>query len=197
MKKQLPSMLFENNPLYGCALGLCPALAITMSLKNALAMGLVACFVLAGSSIAVSLSKQWVPFQVRIPCYLTIISTFVSIADIFLQAKLPSLSASLGIYIPLLAINCIIIARAETFASKNTVRTSLADALLSGAGFGMALIIISLVREITGNNTLLGARCIPHIIPFSVMQSACGGFFSFAIVLAMVNIFKPVKGRNS
>ena len=146
--------IFKNNPIFRLVLGLCPTLAVTTSLENALGMGLAATFVLICSNGLVSALRKVIPGAVHIPCYIVIIATFVTAIDLLMQAYLPDLSASLGIFIPLIVVNCIILGRAEAFASKNGVLASLADGLGSGIGFTLSLALIASVREIAGVITL-------------------------------------------
>ena len=146
--------IFKNNPTFRLVLGLCPTLAVTTSLENALGMGLAATFVLICSNGLVSLLRKAIPDAVHIPCYIVIIATFVTAIDLLMQAYLPDLSASLGIFIPLIVVNCIILGRAEAYACKNGVIDSLADGFGSGVGFTLALSLIAAVREIVGAGTL-------------------------------------------
>ena len=146
--------IFKNNPTFRLVLGLCPTLAVTTSLENAIGMGLAATFVLVCSNGLVSALRKVIPAAVHIPCYIVIIATFVTAIDLLMQAYLPDLSASLGIFIPLIVVNCIILGRAEAFACKNAVIDSLADRLGSGNGFALALSLIATVREICGAGTL-------------------------------------------
>ena len=146
--------IFKNNPTFRLVLGLCPTLAVTTSLENALGMGLAATFVLVCSNGLVSALRKVIPGAVHIPCYIVIIATFVTAIDLLMQAYLPDLSASLGIFIPLIVVNCIILGRAEAYACKNGVVDSLADGFGSGLGFTLALALIASVREIVGAGTL-------------------------------------------
>ena len=146
--------IFKNNPTFRLVLGLCPTLAVTTSLENALGMGLAATFVLVCSNVLVSALRKVIPAAVHIPCYIVIIATFVTAVDLLMQAYLPDLSASLGIFIPLIVVNCVILGRAEAFASRNGVVDSFADGLGSGIGFTLALALVAAVREICGAGTL-------------------------------------------
>ena len=151
------SGIFKNNPTFRLVLGLCPTLAVTTSLENALGMGLAASFVLVCSNGLVSALRKVIPAAVHIPCYIVIIATFVTAVDLLMQAYLPALSESLGIFIPLIVVNCIILGRAEAFACKNGVVESLADGLGTGVGFTLALALVAAVREILGAGSLCGA----------------------------------------
>jgi electron transport complex protein RnfE len=146
--------LFRNNPIFRLVLGLCPTLAVTTSLENAIGMGLASTFVLVCSNILVSALRKVIPAAVHIPCYIVIIATFVTATDLLMQAFLPALSESLGIFIPLIVVNCIILGRAEAFASRNGIIDSLADGIGSGVGFTMSLSLVAAVREIVGAGTL-------------------------------------------
>ena len=173
--------IFKNNPIFRLVLGLCPTLAVTTSLENALGMGLAATFVLICSNGLVSALRKVIPPAVHIPCYIVIIATFVTAIDLLMQAYLPDLSASLGIFIPLIVVNCIILGRAEAFASKNGVLDSLADGLGSGVGFTLSLSLIAAVREIVGAGTLTvwGDIAVKGLNP--------GGFITLGLLLALIN----------
>lgn len=146
--------IFNENPLLVTMLGLCPALAITTKLENALGMGIAFTFVLTLSNFFVSLIKNMVPDELRIPTFIIIIATFVTIIEMLLKAFLPSVSRNLGLFLPLIVVNCIILGRAESFASKNNIITSIIDALGMGIGYTFALSIISIIREILGKGTI-------------------------------------------
>jgi electron transport complex protein RnfE len=194
IKSELKRGFIDQNPVFGLALGLCPALAVTTNLKNAAGMGLTVLCVLLASNVTVSLIRKWIPYKVRIPCFLIIIATFVSMADILMKARFPHLQSNLGIFVPLMAVNCIIINRADVLASKNKTGASIIDAVSTGLGFFFALVLCALIREAFGENRLFGARLIPHALPLHALQYACGGFFSIALVLAAANYFKSTKG---
>ncbi len=146
--------LFKENPIFKLALGLCPALAVSSALDNAFAMGAAATFVLIGSEIIVALFKDKIPEKVRIPSYIIIIATFVTMASLFMQAFSPALNKSLGIYVPLIVVNCIILGRVEAFASKQPLNKSIMDALGMGVGFTLGLALISAIRELLGTMQL-------------------------------------------
>jgi len=146
--------LFKENPIFVLALGLCPTLAVSTQVVNAIGMGAGVIFVLIGSNIMVSLLKNFIPDEVHIPAYIVIIASFVTIVDLLMQAFLPALSSSLGVFVKLIVVNCIILGRAEAFASKNNVKDSIVDALGMGIGFTVGLLIISLVREVLGAGTI-------------------------------------------
>lgn len=172
---------------------MCPTLAVTTSLENALGMGAATTFVLCGSNMAISLLRRVIPGKIRIPCFVVVIATFVTIVDIAMQAYAPALSEKLGIFIPLIVVNCIVFARAESFASKNPVLPSLLDGLGMGLGFTMSLSFISTVRELlgTGSVTLWGEMALklpqslsPNIILFIL---PAGGFITLGCLLAAIN----------
>lgn len=183
--------IFKNNPTFRLVLGLCPTLAVTTSLENALGMGLAATFVLICSNALVSMLRKVIPDAVHIPCYIVIIATFVTAIDLLMQAYLPDLSASLGIFIPLIVVNCVILGRAEAFASKNGVIPSIADGLGSGIGFTLALALIAAVREIVGDGSLTvwGALKFEHLNPGTVTMAIlpAGGFITLGLLLALIN----------
>ena len=183
--------IFKNNPIFRLVLGLCPTLAVTTSLENALGMGMAATFVLVCSNALVSALRRLIPAAVHIPCYIVIIATFVTAIDLLMQAYLPALSESLGIFIPLIVVNCIILGRAEAFASKNGVIDSVADGVGSGIGFTLALALIASVREIlgAGSITIWGDLAIKNLNPGPVTMAIlpAGGFITLGILLALIN----------
>ena len=183
--------VFAGNPTFRLVLGLCPTLAVTTSLENALGMGLAATFVLVCSNGLVSALRRVIPAAVHIPCYIAIIATFVTAIDLLLQAYLPALSASLGIFIPLIVVNCVILGRAEAFASRNGVVDALADGLGSGAGFTLALAAVAAVREVCGAGTLTvwGDLAFKNLNPGPAALAIlpAGGFVTLGLILALVN----------
>ncbi len=146
--------VFRENPVFAIALGLCPALAVTSTVWNAIGMGFGVIFVLVCSNVIISLLRNFIPDEVHIPAYIVVIASFVTIVELLMKAYLPSLAASLGIFIPLIVVNCVILGRAEAFASKNTPFDSLLDGLGMGLGFTIALIAIALVREVLGSGSI-------------------------------------------
>ena len=179
--------LIRENPVFLMSLGLCPALATSTSVNDGIGMGIAATFVLFGSNTIVSLIKSFVPAKVRIPCYIVIIATFVTIVELVMQAYLPPLYKSLGIFVPLIVVNCIILARAEAFASKNRIVPSMIDAIAMGGGFTFALLIVSGIREFLGKGTLLGYQVIPHFKPAIVMILPPGAFITLGLLMAFFN----------
>lgn len=185
--RQFVSGIIDNNPTFVQLLGMCPTLATSTSLENAVGMGLAATAVLAASNVVISLLRRLIPQKIRIAAYVVIIASFVTVIDLLLQAYLPSLSKSLGLYIPLIVVNCIILARAEAFASKNSVLPSLIDGLSMGVGFTLALSAIAVVREILGNGTLYGIPLFgANFTPAAVMVMAPGGFLTLGLLIALV-----------
>ncbi|MBR4724041.1 MAG: electron transport complex subunit E [Clostridia bacterium] len=194
----LNGILYEN-PTFVQLLGMCPTLAVTTTLANGFGMGLSATAVLIMSNILISLLRKIIPDKVRIAAYIVIIATFVTIVQMVLQAYVPSLYASLGIFIPLIVVNCIILARAEAFASKNGVFRSAVDGLGMGLGFTFALCIISSVREILGQGTILGHTLYGGAVkPISIIGMPPGGFITLGILIAVINfiVSKRKKGDN-
>jgi Na+-translocating ferredoxin:NAD+ oxidoreductase subunit E len=178
--------IIDENPILVLALGLCPSLATSTSVQNGLGMGLAATFVLACSNIIVSLLRKVIPEKVRIPCFIVVIATFVTIVQLVLKAYLPALDKQLGIFVPLIVVNCIILGRAEAFASKNNMFRSLIDGIVMGLGFTVSLAILSIIREILGSNKLLGLKFFPGYEPMTVFILAPGGFFTIAFVMGAI-----------
>ncbi len=184
----LKNGLLLENPTFVQLLGMCPTLAVTTTLQNGLGMGLSATVVLTMSNILVSLLRKTIPDKVRIAAYVVIIATFVTIVQMVLEAFVPSLYASLGIFIPLIVVNCIILARAEAFASKNSVGKSALDGIGMGLGFTGALCIISAVRELLGKGSLWGVEIISGPIqPAAIIGMPPGGFIVLGILIAIIN----------
>lgn len=189
-------ILFEN-PTFVQLLGMCPTLAVTTSLQNGLGMGLSATVVLIMSNILVSFLRKVIPDKVRIAAYVVIIATFVTIVQMVLQAYVESLYASLGLFIPLIVVNCIILARAEAFASKNSVGKSALDGLGMGLGFTAALCIISAVRELLGAGTIWGVEILSGPVkPVAIIGMPPGGFIVLGIIIAVINYIIAKKGGN-
>lgn len=192
--------LLKENPVLVLVLGTCPTLAVSTQASNAIGMGLAATAVLLGSNIAISALRKLIPDKVRIPCYIVLIAGFVTIVQMLVQAFAPALNESLGIYLPLIVVNCIILGRAEMFANKNTVLDSALDGIGMGLGFTLTLFVMATIREIFGSGTWMGME-----IPFfsshtiSIMTLAPGGFFIFGCMIAAVNYFsrgKAIKKDN-
>lgn len=187
----------KENPVLKLVLGTCPALAVTSSAMNGLGMGAAATFVLICSNIVISMLRKIIPGQVRIPAYITIIAGFVTIVQMLVKAFLPDLDESLGVFLPLIVVNCVILGRAEMFASKNTVFQSALDGIGMGIGFGITLTLMGAIREVTGAGTLFGAQVLPESIqPFTIMTSAPGGFFVFGLLMAVVAALPEKKAKE-
>lgn len=183
----LTNGLVKENPVLKSVLGTCPALAVTSAAMNGLGMGVAATFVLVCSNIVISCLRKIIPGQVRIPAYITIIAGFVTIVQMLVKAYVPALDASLGVFLPLIVVNCVILGRAEMFASKNAVFQSALDGIGMGAGFTITLTLMGAIREVTGAGTLFGMQVLPESIePFTIMTSAPGGFFVFGLLMAVV-----------
>lgn len=186
--KEFSKGLFEENPTLVQLVGMCPTLAITTSVTNGIGMGLSTTAVLIGSNVAISLLRKFVPSKIRIPAFVVIIAGFVTLIEMLIKAYFPALSKSLGIYIPLIVVNCIILARAEAFAYKYDVVKSAADGLGMGLGFTLALILISSVREVLGNGTLLGVQLFgENFQPALIMILTPGGFLTLGTILGIKN----------
>jgi electron transport complex protein RnfE len=181
--------LFDENPILVLALGLCPALATSTSVQNGFGMGIAATFVLLCSNIIISMLRKVIPDKVRIPCFIVVIATFVTIVQLVLKAYLPTLDKQLGIFVPLIVVNCVILGRAEAFASKNNMFRSIVDGIVIGLGFTFALCILSVIREILGSNKLFGLKFIPGYQPMTVFILAPGGFFTIAFVMGVIRYF--------
>jgi electron transport complex protein RnfE len=178
--------LWDENPVFRQLLGMCPTLAVTNAVINGIAMGLATTFVLIFSSLVVSSIKKIIPAQVRIASYIVIIASFVTVADLFLQAFFYPISKALGPYVPLIVVNCIILGRQEAFSSKNSVGRSLVDALGMSTGFVLALLLLSSVREILGAGTFLGLRVLgAWFKPWIIMLLPAGAFIAFGLLLGL------------
>ncbi|MCX7708417.1 MAG: electron transport complex subunit E [Clostridia bacterium] len=192
--KILSNGLVKENPTLRLVLGTCPTLAVTTSAINGIGMGLATTAVLVGSNAVISMTRKVIPDKVRIPAYVTIIAGFVTIVQLLLKAYLPALDKALGIFIPLIVVNCIILARAEMFANKNTVPLSILDGIGMGLGFTMALLAIGSVRELLGNGTLFGITITANLFdPAIIMILPPGGFLAFGIIIGLLNKFTAVK----
>jgi len=185
--------IWKKNPILILGLGLCPTLAVTTSVSNALWMTLAVTFVLVGSNVIVASIKKIVPAHIRIPIFITVIATFVTAVELNLQAFQPAVYKALGIFIPLIVVNCIILGRAEEFAQKNNIRASIVDALGMGLGFGIALTVLAFFRETLGANKLFGMTLIPGMEPSSAMILAPGAFFTLGFMLWAMNVYKARK----
>jgi electron transport complex protein RnfE len=198
MKKLIPEFLkglIKENPTFVLALGLCPTLAVSVTVVNGIGMGIAATFVLLGSNIMVSLVKNFIPERIRIPCFIVIIATFVTITELFMKAYSPALDRALGIYVPLIVVNCIVLGRAEAFAQKSKVLNSIFDALGMGVGFTLALILISGIREFFGSGKILGVALIKGFEPVFMIGMPSGALLVIGLLLGFFNLLKSRKGK--
>ena len=185
---ELTKGLFKENPTFVMLLGMCPTLGVTTSATNGFGMGLATLFVLVLSNISISLVKNVIPDSVRIPCYIVIIASLVTILELLMQAYFPALHASLGIFIPLIVVNCIILGRAEAFAAKNSVFYSILDALGVGLGFTMSLTILGTVREFLGQGSVFGMQILPESVnTISIFIMPPGAFLALAGLILLFN----------
>ncbi len=202
-KDQLKAGVILDNPVFMQTIGLCPALATTTSLNNAIGMGLAATVVLICSNLVISLLRKIIPDKVRIACFITIIATFVTLIQMLLNAYVPSLAASLGLFLPLIVVNCIILGRAEAFASKNKMLPSVLDGVVMGLGFTFALVLMGFFRELLGAGTMLagyvnGAKGIAvpffNSNPMVMMILPAGGFLMMGFIFAVIQ--KVMAGKE-
>lgn len=207
IKKQFKDGLLTQNPVLVQLLGMCSTMAITTTLFNGIGMGLCVTIILICSNVVISLLRKVIPSKIRIAAYVVVIAGFVTIVDLLMQAYLPALSASLGIFIPLIVVNCIILGRAEAFASKNSVAASALDGVFQGLGYTIVLVIMCVVREFLGSGTfgggILGAdgagiRILPEQFPAMMMILPVGGFLTLGVLIAVVQYFlnKSKKGAD-
>lgn len=186
--------LWAEVPPFRLVLGLCPTLAVTKTVENGIGMGIATTFVLVCSNVLISLLRNVIPKKVRIACYILVIATFVTVVELVMQAFTYPLFLKLGIFIPLIVVNCIVLGRAEAFAAKNGVIASLADGLGMGVGFTLALTALSMVREVLGSGTFLGASVFgPSFQPFSFLVEAPGAFVSLGLMLCIMNVLGKKK----
>jgi len=184
--KELTKGFIRENPILVIMLGLCATLACSTSATDAFGMGLAFSFVMLGSNIVVAIIRRVVPSQIRIPVFITVISTFVTIVDYTLKAYFPALSQSLGVYVPLIVVNCIVMARAEAYSSKNTVMASLMDGIGMGIGFTLIITLIGTIREVIGNGTMFGHQVMPaRYQPFMIFILPPGAFLVIGFLMAL------------
>ena len=191
--------LIIENPTFVLMLGMCPTLGITTMAMNGIGMGLATTVVLTCSNLFISMLRNIIPDKVRIPAYIVVITSFVTMIDLLMQAFLPDLRAALGTYIPLIVVNCIIFARAESFAAKNPPMLSVADGLGMGLGFTCSITLLSMIRELFGSGSIFGARLMPESYqPMAIMNQVPGGFITLGIMLILVNFIRQaIKNRSS
>ncbi|MFH1414399.1 MAG: electron transport complex subunit RsxE [Candidatus Omnitrophota bacterium] len=193
--KELTKGISKENPTLGLVLGLCPALAVSTSVSNAVGMGIAATFVLLGSNTIISGIRRLIPERIRLPAFIVIIATFVTICELVMKAYFPVLDANLGIFVPLIVVNCIILGRAEAFASKNPILPSIFDAIGMGIGFTLALISVALVREILGAGSIAGFKLTDNFEPVAMMILAPGALLTLGLLIALTNLLKT-KGKR-
>jgi electron transport complex protein RnfE len=194
LAKEFTKGFVSENPVFRLALGLCPVLAVTTSLKNGVGMGLAATFVLVGSNVIVSLVRKGIPARIRIPCYIVVIASFVTVVDLVMAGYTPELHKNLGIFIPLIVVNCIILGRAEAFASKNSVGRSLIDGLGMGLGFTAALIVIASVREILGSGKIWGLVLLGNSYnPVLMAILSPGAFITLGLLIGLFNLIEQKR----
>lgn len=192
--ERLKAGIIKDNPTFVQVLGMCPTLAVTTSAINAIGMGLSTTAVLICSNVAISLIRNIVPSKIRIPSYIVVIASFVTVIEFLLKAYVPSLYSSLGLFIPLIVVNCIILGRAEAYASKNKPLASAFDGVGMGLGFTCSLTAIGCIREVLGVGTLFGLQVMPSFYtPATVMILAPGAFFTLSILMAILNTVKAKK----
>jgi electron transport complex protein RnfE len=199
--KEIIKGLWKENPIFRLVLGMCPTLAVTTSLENALGMGVAATFVLVCSNVVISAIRNLIPAKVRIPCFIVVIASFVTIVDMVMAGFAPELHASLGLFIPLIVVNCIILGRAEAFASKHKIALSIADGIGMGLGFTMGLAIIGATREILGAGSLSFWQGLPKLVipgyqPVLLMILAPGGFIALGCILALMNHMQAAAAKR-
>lgn len=189
--------VIKENPVLRLVLGTCPTLAITTAAINGIGMGVAATLVLIGSNAVISLLRNVIPDKVRIPAFITIIAAFVSIIQMFVKAFLPGIDAALGIFLPLIVVNCIILARAEMFASKNPVLPSILDAIGMGVGFTAAITLMGMIRELLGAGTIFGLQVTQGAVePMLIFILPPGGFFVFGVLVALSNKLAVKMGKK-
>lgn len=198
--KELTKGIWKENPIFRLVLGMCPTLAVTTSVENGIGMGTAATFVLVCSNMVISAIRNLIPSKVRIPCFIVVIATFVTIVDLLMKGFAPALHKNLGIFIPLIVVNCIILGRAEAFASKHPVSRSIADGIGMGIGFTLGLIVIAAFREVLGAGTITiwsgKAMQIHNIDPLILMILAPGGFIALGCILGLMNYIQSVLARR-
>ena len=186
--------IIDENPTFRMVLGMCPTLAITTAASNGIGMGLAVTFVLVFSNLVISLLRKAIPDEIRIPAFIVVIATFVTIVQLFVKAFVPALDAALGVFIPLIVVNCIIFGRAEAFAFKNKPIPAVVDGLGMGMGFTIAITMICAVRELFGAGTLLGVQVMPAgYLPMDLLVKPAGGFIVLGLMMALMNKLLPKK----
>jgi Na+-translocating ferredoxin:NAD+ oxidoreductase subunit E len=196
--ERLKRGIITENTLFVQVLATCPTLATTTSVENAIGLGLATTAVLIFSNIFISLLRKLIPSKIRIPAFIVVIAGFVTIIDMIMHAYTPGLYKTLGIFIPLIVVNCVILGRAEAYASQNPVVPSIFDGLGMGLGFSLALVMVAVIREILGGGTLLGIQVMPQAYqPAAIMVLAPGAFFTFAMIMAVINGVQIMKNKKA
>lgn len=185
--------IITENPVFVMLLGMCPTLGVTTTAMNAIGMGLATTFVLIGSNLVISLLRKVIPGEVRIPSFIVIIATFVTMVDLLMLSYLPDLHKVLGIFIPLIVVNCLILQRAEAMASKNSIGRAIGDAIGMGVGFTLAITLLGSIREFLGSGSLFNFTIIPNYIPFRIMSQSTGGFITLGLMLAFFRWYSLYK----
>ena len=194
LRKIFMNGIIDENPTFRMVLGMCPTLAITTAVFNGIGMGLATTAVLVCSNLFISLLRKVIPDEIRIPAFIVVIATFVTIVQLVIKAFLPALDAALGMFIPLIVVNCIIFGRAEAFAFKNKPLAAVADGLGMGIGFTCAITLICAVRELFGAGTLLGMQVMPaSYMPMDLLVKPAGGFIVLGLMMALMNKLLPKK----
>jgi electron transport complex protein RnfE len=188
--KEFLKGIIKENPTFVLALGLCPTLAVSVSVINGIGMGIAASFVIICSNIIIASIKNFIPDKVRIPCYIVVIATFVTITELTMKAYFPPLNRALGIYVPLIVVNCIVLGRAEAFACKNSIAASLFDGIGMGVGFTLALILISAIREFLGTGKVCGLTVVNGFEPALIIGMPSGALLVIGLLLGFFNLLK-------
>ena len=194
--KILVNGLFKENPVLILMLGCCSVLAVSVTVLGSLGMGAALTFVLVGSNMVISALRKVIPDKIRIPCYIVVIATFVTLVQMVVEAFMKPLYDTLGIFLPLIVVNCIVLGRAEMFASKNGVIDSLFDGLGKGLGYTMVLTAMAVIRELLGAGTLLGYRIIPEGFPIGIASQTPGGFFTYGLMMALLVYVMSKRGKK-
>lgn len=194
--KEISRGIFKENPTFVLFLGLCPTLGVTTSAVNGIAMGLATLFVLILSNVIISMIKNLIPSKIRIPAYIMVIATLVTVLELSMKAYFPSLYEVLGIFIPLIVVNCIILGRAESYASKNSILNSMFDGIGNGLGFTLSLTVIGSIREILGSGKLFGLSMVDKLFdPAMIFILPPGAFITIGVLVAIINKYKQKGSR--
>ncbi|HEY8362714.1 MAG TPA: electron transport complex subunit E [Tissierellaceae bacterium] len=197
LSKVFKNGIIDDNPIFVQLIGMCSTLAITTSVTNSIAMGLAVIAVLVGSNFVISLIRNVIPDKIRIPAFIVVIATFVTMVDMFMHAYAPTLYQALGIFIPLIVVNCIIFARAEAFASKNGVLASIVDGFGMGIGYTIAICVLSAIREVFGSGTFLGIRILPESYqPVGILIMPPGAFIVLGMLIGIINLARKKKASS-